>query len=161
MSCVYRAMSRCRGVGAKVSSVTSRGGRLRRVLTDQTHVYQSVEWSGENLQVPASVRPHMGPASTRVKSSTRIPSSACWISPGSVRTRFGASSILAMYIGLMFVWNMPCGVASISSYERSAAAQRCRRNTSASNSTADHLASAAATASFVGSHCRISRRPCL
>lgn len=145
-------------MGAMGGSETSRGARLRRVLAANAYELMASETT---TGLPASVRPHMGPASTRVRSSTRIPSSACWISPGSVRTRFGASLILDMNMGLMFVWNIPCGVSSISSYERSAAAQRCRRNTSASNSSADHSASAAATASLVGSHCRISRSPCL
>ena len=47
--------------------------------------------------------------------------------------------------------------------QRGCAAQRsrCRWKATASNSSADHSASAAATAALVGSHCRMSSRPCL
>ena len=70
----------------------------------------------------------------------------------------GASPILVIDTGLMFVWYIPCGVLSIASNERSAAAQRCRRRATAS---ADHSASADATAALGGSHCRMSSSPCL
>jgi hypothetical protein len=80
---------------------TSRGGRLRRVLPSVRCVMGEGEITADErgFFLPASVRPHTGPASTRVRSSTRIPSSACWISPGSARTRLGASSILDGYGG--------------------------------------------------------------
>jgi hypothetical protein len=81
--------------------------------------------------------------------------------PSPLSTRLGASPILVIDTGLMFVWYIPCGVLSITSNERNAAAQRCRWKVTASNSSADHSASAAATEALVGSHCRMSSRPCL
>jgi hypothetical protein len=160
VSCAYRAMSPRRGMGARADAGTSPRGRLRHALT-WTISFPEMKMSKRRECIPARVRPHMGPASTRVRSSTRIPSSAYWMSPWSVRIRLGASPILVIDAGLMFVWKIPWGVMSITSNDRSAAAQRCLRNTSASNSSADHSASAVEMAALVGSHCRMSSRPCL
>ena len=103
---------------------TSRGGRPHRALVSAAHVNNN-DGASKDV-VPASVRPQTGPASTRVKSRTRIPSSAYRMSPESASTRLGASPILVMNTGLMFVWYIPCGVMSIASNERSAAAHKCR-----------------------------------
>ena len=54
----------------------------------------------------------------------------------------------------------PCGVLSIASNERSAAAQRCRRR-AGQPLLRTITACVDATAALGGSHCRMSSRPCL
>ncbi len=75
---------------------TSRGGHLRYVLALRRCILTLWDGRGKGV-LPVSVRLHMGPASTQVGSSTQVPSSACWIPPGPVRTHLGVTDLVDVY----------------------------------------------------------------
>jgi len=91
---------------------------------------------------------------------TRIPSRAYCRSPISASSRLGASPIFSIVTGLMFVGI--CRAASCPS-SRMIAAQRRRDAAEKRLFQIPPLTTrrGAATASFVGSHCSMSSRPCL
>ncbi len=93
----------------------------------------------------ASVRPHTGPAMTRVRSATRMPDSGR--SPAGGSGRAGASPILLISSSGSCATALPCGCAAHSARERIMVATSPATAAAVSNFSPSHLASAACTAS--------------
>ncbi len=93
----------------------------------------------------ASVRPHTGPAITRVRSSTRTPESGRSASLG--RARAGASPILLISITGRRATAWPCGCAAHSAGERIMAVASPASAAVVSSVSPCHFISAACTAS--------------
>ena len=96
----------------------------------------------------ASVRPQVGPASTRVRSSTRMPASGLSPPRGAV---FGPSPMRSIDTGGSAASARPCGWAAHSSGVRVIAPQRPAAAIASSNSCPPRPATAAANASFSAS----------
>jgi hypothetical protein len=112
---------------------------------------------GENviyLRACARRRAPRARVSDRARESLRAHDVACWTSAKNTLGRFvDLGDLYWVDVRLVYPVRRPVHL-----FER---AQRCRWRATASNSSADHSASAAATGALVGSHCRMSSRPCL